>query len=401
MNLEMRPYLLNNKTQNYAWGTKNEEAFIPKFLGIKPEQDVPYAELWIGTHPKAPSTITIDNAEVSLDKLIAQFPREILGANIAPKFNNKLPFLLKVLSAGQALSIQSHPDKELAKKLHAQDPNNYPDDNHKPEIAIAVDSLIAIAGFKPASEIKKVLEIYPCLKNYIQKETAEKFESGNEIKPEAIKALYSDIMNTTSSELKEIIDEIVKNINSREEKNQSENQFLIQHEKYGYDVGLISLLIFNIYNLNADEGFFTGAGIPHCYIKGNIIECMANSDNVIRAGLTDKHKDVVTLINSLDYESFPEPIIPIIDKGNKFVYSTEAEEFEITIFSCTDNSSQIIKDNKRLRIILILEGNCKVKYGDNVDVFKSGEVFLLPASLQDFEIINDENAKYFSVMVPE
>lgn len=88
-----KPYRLIPKIQNYDWGTKNKNAFIPKLLGIKAEQNVPYAELWIGAHPKSPSEIIIENSKYELNKIIEEFPIEILGKEISKKFKKKLPFL--------------------------------------------------------------------------------------------------------------------------------------------------------------------------------------------------------------------------------------------------------------------------------------------------------------------
>ena len=172
-----RPYKLKNKIQNYEWGTKNNKAFIPGFLGIPAEPDVPYAELWIGAHPKAPSEIEIDGILYPLNKVIEQFPVERLGQYASEKFGNKFPYLLKVLSAARALSIQTHPNKKQAVKLHAADPVNYPDDNHKPEIAIALDSLTAIAGFRPVIDIIANLKKYPQLQKFASEAFIEKLFS--------------------------------------------------------------------------------------------------------------------------------------------------------------------------------------------------------------------------------
>ena len=165
--IQPQPYNLFNKVQNYDWGTKNEDAFIPKFLGIEAVKDLPYAELWIGAHPKAPSEIEIEGIKYPLNSVIDNFPLEVLGIRVSKKYNGKLPFLLKVLSAARALSIQLHPNKHQAEVLHAKDPKNYPDDNHKPEIAIALDSLNAIAGFRPADQIKEIFIKCPELKDFI------------------------------------------------------------------------------------------------------------------------------------------------------------------------------------------------------------------------------------------
>ena len=134
-----RPYRLHNQIQHYAWGTRDNDAFIPHLLQFDPEPGVPYAELWIGTHPKAPSQVELpDGSMMLLHDWIAQEPRAALGKAVHARFGG-LPFLFKVLSAAQSLSIQAHPNKAQAETLHEQDPAHYPDDNHKPEIAIALD----------------------------------------------------------------------------------------------------------------------------------------------------------------------------------------------------------------------------------------------------------------------
>ena len=165
--IKPQPYLLKNTIQHYEWGTKGKNAFIPKLLNIKSEKDKPYAELWMGAHPKSPSKIVIDGNEFSLNEVIHQYPGEMLGSKTAKKFSNTLPFLFKVLSANEALSIQVHPDKKQAISLHKKDPINYPDSNQKIEIAIALDSLTALVGFKTFKEILKVLKDYPEIGEFI------------------------------------------------------------------------------------------------------------------------------------------------------------------------------------------------------------------------------------------
>ena len=166
-----QPYRLRNTIQHYAWGTSGLDAFIPRLLGIAPEPDTTYAELWLGAHPKAPSQVMVEDAGeqvlIPLDQWVAQYPAAILGERIANRFNGQLPFLTKVLSAGAPLSIQAHPDKSQAERLHALDPEHYADDNHKPEIAVALDGLAALMGFKPSSEILRTLQLYPELADFL------------------------------------------------------------------------------------------------------------------------------------------------------------------------------------------------------------------------------------------
>ena len=172
---EPRPYLLENKIQQYAWGARGKKAFIPQLLGMETKLNEPYAELWIGIHPNAPSEIKMGDSLFSLTEFIQNHPVEILGQSVSSAFSGTLPFLLKVLSAGEALSIQAHPSKEQARHLHAQDPEHYPDDNHKPEIAIALDSLTALAGFKRFIELQQTLLTYPELSEFIDIDVVSTF----------------------------------------------------------------------------------------------------------------------------------------------------------------------------------------------------------------------------------
>ena len=172
--IKQEPYKLVNHVQNYEWGMKGKSAFIPKLLGFEAEEK-PYAEVWIGSHPKLSSQILLDGKATNLETIIEKCPKEILGEKVAKKFGDKLPFLLKILSANQALSIQTHPNKTQAIDLYKNDPNNYPDDNHKPEIAIALDFLNALVGFRPLNEIEFNFNLFPQLINFVGSETFIQF----------------------------------------------------------------------------------------------------------------------------------------------------------------------------------------------------------------------------------
>jgi mannose-6-phosphate isomerase len=400
---EAKPYKLFNKIQNYDWGTKNENAFIPNFLGIKAEPNLPYAELWIGAHPKASSEIEIEGKKIPLNKIIEEYPIECLGKEVSEKYNGRFPFLLKVLSAAQALSIQTHPNKIQAEKLHAKDPKNYPDDNHKPEIAIAVDSLIAIAGFKPVEEIISNLRETPEFEDFIGKELLEKvFSSGND-NESAVKNLYAEMMKKSNDEekLSKCILKICGRLNSKNELTVSESQFLMQHELYGNDIGLLSFFFFNIIELKSGQAIFTDAGVPHAYIKGNIIECMANSDNVVRAGLTNKFKDVDTLLEILrcDFEKFET--INDEQKKDEVIYKTGAKEFEVAAYSKKKDFMKIYKSNNRPQVFLIADGEIQIDCGTKSQIFKKGESFFIPASLSEYRVTVAEESKYYLINIPE
>jgi len=407
--LQPQPYKLFNKVQNYDWGTKNEDAFIPKFLGLNPVKDLPYGELWIGAHPKAPSEIEIEGTKYPLNLVIDNFPQEILGKDVAKKYDGKLPFLLKVLSAAQALSIQLHPNKKQAEILHTRDPKNYPDDNHKPEIAIALDSLTAIVGFRFANQIKEIFIKCPELKEFSGGKNYELLiEAGNENDlKETIKKVYITIMENANDKekLEIVINKLVEKFLNQSIRTPEEEQFLIQQKLYGYDIGLLSFFFFNIIQLKPEQAFFTDAGVPHAYIKGNIIECMANSDNVVRAGLTNKFKDVDTLLEIMNY-SFGE--IEIINKNQKqdeVVFKTTAAEFEVSGYLKNSGSIHKLVTNDKPIVVLIENGNMQVEWineeGKKTMNFGKGESFLSPAILPELSLSINKYSRYYVVAIPD
>jgi len=404
-NISPKVYKLYNSYQNYDWGTKNNNAFIPKFVGDEVEKDLPYAELWIGAHPKLSSKILIDGKYYSLDKVIEAFPNEILGERVAEKFNNKLPFLLKILSADRALSIQTHPNKSTAEILHAKDPINYPDDNHKPEIAIALDRLNAIVGFKSFQEIVKILT------KYIELADAIKFSLNEnqknlpvEKQKEIVKNVYAELMNIGEDTLIKVITSINEKIKSENNPLKEEKEFLKQFRIFGNDVGLLSILLFNYVKLEKDEAIFTDAGIPHAYLEGNIIECMANSDNVVRAGLTEKYKDVETLLSILNYDSTSNKKMKPYHNSTTFKYPTPIDEFKISINNFSKHNEHIEENNSSIKIILIIYGNFIVEWKeDNVTFsreFEKGEAILIPGNLKSYKLTNSHSAKFVMVEVP-
>jgi mannose-6-phosphate isomerase len=403
-----RPFRLLNKTQHYDWGTKNDKAFIPHFTGSPVVPDLPYAELWIGAHPSAPSDIVVRGRVSPLNSVIEEFPLEILGEDVAHRFDNKFPFLLKILSAARALSIQTHPNKEQAGRLHSTDPAHYPDDNHKPEIAIALDSLTAIAGFRPANEIVAALRRFPELDGIAGSDLVGKVRrarSESELIAN-LKLLYGAIMRHAADEgeLMPVIAAIVDRLSGKRNPASDEVLFVEQYGLYGADVGLFSFLFFNLIQLKSGQAIFTDAGVPHAYIKGNIVECMANSDNVVRAGLTGKFKDVRTLLEILTYRFAEYPIINREQKADGVVYHTGAEEFEITAFQKDPGFDAMFDSGGGPAVILITGGSLSVQWEEDgewrSEEFAKGESFLIPAILSRWRMSAKEKTGFYCVRIP-
>lgn len=408
--LKPKPYKLKNTIQHYEWGTKGKNAFIPKLLNVKPEKDKPYAEIWMGAHPKAPSRIVIHDKEFNLDEVIHQYPKEMLGNKTAKRFSNSLPFLFKVLSANEALSIQAHPSRRQAIVLHKKDPTNYPDSNHKLEIAIALDSLTALIGFRPLNQIIKTLKDYSEIGNFIGENYIEPIKGhkalSNDIKKKFVKNIFTKLLKRSVSDeevLTSTIQTIFKRLSKKKNQTEIEKQFIELFGKYKIDVGLLIIFFLNLVHLKKGEAVFTKPGVPHAYLKGNILECMSNSDNVIRAGLTPKFKDIIALLKVLTYELAPPKILRESKKGDSVVYKTDAKEFVIQIF--TSNKNELKFENQvGPRILLVLEGAIKFLFMDGVktksEKILKGESVFLPSILSDFKISSESNSRFVLVTVP-
>lgn len=292
--------------QEYAWGKKGEDSAVAQLaqnaaLNFSINQDVPYAELWMGTHPSGPSLLS--ETQETLSSLIEASP-DALGEKVQKKFGNKLPFLFKVLSVGKALSIQAHPNKTLAERLHKERPHIYKDPNHKPEIALALTEFEGLCGFRPLKEIQSNLSEIPELLVAVTGEKGEALMKANDDNyAEPLKDCFTQLMNCSKEVLATQLEKLSKRLTGCET---SQGSLLTRlYGQYPGDVGCFVIYFLNHIVLQPGEAMFLGPNVPHAYLAGDCIECMANSDNVVRAGLTPKLIDVPTLVDMLEYSCTP------------------------------------------------------------------------------------------------
>ena len=395
------PYKLINTIQHYEWGTKGKNAFIPKLLNTKAEKAKPYAELWMGAHPKASSKIIVHGKPRNLSDVIHQYPNEMLGEKIAKKFSKRLPFLFKILSAGEALSIQAHPNKRQAKTLHKKNPDNYPDENQKHEIAIALDTLTALVGFKSIIEMEKTLWNYPELSEFIGKIDWVTVKQKKSMKQ--IFDLFFKKSARNQTGLEEVIEKLYHRIIKKKNKTEIERHFIQLCKKYKSDVGLLLIFFLNLVHLKSGDAIFTAPGIPHAYLNGNILECMSNSDNVIRAGLTTKHKDIESLERILKFEPGSPKVLKGKKQKNIISFKTNAEEFEVRIINLVKDSLEF-KNQFGPRILLILEGEINLTHQDEENSgskhYQKGDSIFLPDILKNFKIIPLEKTLLAQVSIP-
>ncbi|DAA72799.1 TPA_exp: Mannose-6-phosphate isomerase [Trichophyton benhamiae CBS 112371] len=320
---------------SYDWGKVGSESAAARYAAATPidgfsvEADKPYAELWMGTHPSLPSK-DFETQRTLLD--LVQTNKALMSTEIVSRYGGKLPFLFKILSIGKALSIQAHPNKKLAETLHAKDSKNYPDDNHKPEMTIAVTPFEGLCGFRPLAEIVHFLRAVEPLRDLLGNEAAEAFEktvSGQETTQDeeatqknkaALREVFTKLMQSSPESIASATQKLISAAQSSPDSfatsssspdtnpaNPSELAQLVVrlNGQFPNDIGLFVLFFLNFIKLEPGEAMFLKADDIHAYISGDIVECMASSDNVVRAGFTPKFKDVSTLTSMLTYSYAP------------------------------------------------------------------------------------------------
>ncbi|KAJ4983772.1 Mannose-6-phosphate isomerase 1 [Stagonosporopsis vannaccii] len=409
---------------SYDWGKVGNDSAAAKFHAATAskdfsiQEDKPYAELWMGTHPSLPSK-DLETQRSLLD--LVQENQSLLSADIAERYENKLPFLFKVLSIGKALSIQAHPNKKLAEQLHKRDPKNYPDDNHKPEMTIAVTPFDGLCGFRPLAEIAHFLQTIPSLRKLVGEDEAKKFETtvkGKETsdKEEDVKAnkkalqsTFTKVMNTDQDALASAAKELIAAAKSEgssfagkggpSNDGQELADLVVRLDsQFPGDIGLFVQFFLNYVKLEVGEAMFLKADDIHAYLSGDIIECMASSDNVVRAGFTPKFKDVDTLTTMLTYSYAPiseqkmNPTDYAYAKLNTTAYSSNSSntlydppipEFAVVRTALNKSGAKSTFDPiDGPSIVLCTKGKGTISVGPKKEELKEGYVYFIGATAE-------------------
>jgi mannose-6-phosphate isomerase len=321
------------------------------------DESTPYAELWLGTHPSGMSMVSVDNDEqVSLKNYVESNPKVHCGN---AGFED-LSFLLKVLSINKVLSIQAHPDKKLAERLHEASPNVYKDPNHKPEMAIALSEKVqAMCGFRPIDEIVNHLEAYPELCIIIG-EQARRELTGNvpfDQARDVLQNMFQCYLGCSDECVQNELNNLLIRLKTIENRDELQNLMLSLAEQFPNDAGIFAPLMFNVITCHKGEAIFIDANEPHAYISGELIECMACSDNVVRAGLTPKLKDVDTLVNMLTYKSqSPDIYRGCFVDDYTLRYEPPVADFCVEVIDVPSGHSYEVMDVDSPSIILTLAG---------------------------------------------
>ncbi|TDH74126.1 uncharacterized protein CCR75_002947 [Bremia lactucae] len=366
--------------QNYAWGKFGLESSVAQLReaadkSFKVDAAIPYAELWMGTHPNGPSKVLHENDDNAT--LLSEWIRTLRAGE-----TDDLPFLFKVLSVRTALSIQAHPDNKLARELHAKFPQIYKDPNHKPEIAIALTPFEALCQFREINEIVAHLQAIPELSALVPKDVSQRlvieqneaalrefFRCFIHAKPENIVAQLCRLRIRYESALVEL--------------NPLKKLVLRLDKEYPGDIGCFSPFLLNYITLEPGEAMFLGANEPHAYLFGDCIECMTCSDNVVRAGLTPKFVDKETLHSMLTYHTGKPRIFKgdIQCDGVTRLYSSPVPEFEVEAIQLKPNQRYTLSTRRGDSIVIVIEGSGMTEgpfgFTDGRMVSK-GHVYFLP-----------------------
>ncbi len=331
---------LEGALRQYAWGSRTALAGL---CGRPVPSPHPEAELWFGAHPADPAVLVgADGAGSSLLDAIDAAPDRELGRAVTGRYGDRLPYLLKVLAAAEPLSLQAHPSaaqaaagfaRENRSRIPIDSPErNYRDASHKPELIVALEPFDALAGFRvPAAtvELLRALSVAE-LGGYIDLLAAQPDSSG-------LRTLFTTWITLPQSALCALIPRVLDGCERYLAG--SDGTFAAEvrtacelADSYPDDAGVLASLLLNRITLAPGEGLYLGAGNLHSYLHGLGVEIMANSDNVLRGGLTPKHVDVPELLHVLDFEPLPEPIVVATEAlGDGAVrYSTPAPEFTLT-----------------------------------------------------------------------
>lgn len=385
-----KPILLNLQgvLKQYAWGSTSADSLVAK---VSKSPEGPYAEWWLGAHPSGPARI---EGRKPLNVLIYHEPELILGSRVAEKFHNQLPFLFKVLSIGAPLSIQLHPNKILAQKFHARDPKNYPDANHKPEIAIAVSPLEFLYGFRPLKELKQFVRAIPEFSALVSTRTRMLLDSS--AKAPARSALVGDLLNAKPADVSRSVRELKARLETDAHSPEEIWAKKLCAQFPETDVGVFFIFVLNLCRLNPGEALFTEPGVPHAYLSGEILECMATSDNVVRAALTEKFRDVSAILESANFEA--DAPTPVVVSGEGVArYQTPVEEFSIQRISGVAEFSG--DEAYGPLLFFVLDGAAELITPDFRNEFEAGSGVLIPAGFGKFKLSCSRGSLY-SVNVP-
>lgn len=377
---------LTNTVRPYAWGSTTA---IPELLGTPPTGE-PQAELWMGAHPGAPSRVDRGGGPRALSEVIAADPVRELGTPAVQRFGPGLPFLLKLLAAAAPLSLQVHPDRTRAEAGFAAEEalgiprdaphRNYRDANHKPELLCALGPFEGLCGFRDPHETAELLAALDVdsLKPYVDLLHAHP-------ETDALREVLTAVLTAEPAAMTETVD---RSAAAAERLAAAPGPHRDAYAAYASiarhhpgDPGVLAAMLLNHVRLQPGEALYLGAGVPHAYLDGLGVEIMANSDNVLRCGLTPKHLDVPELLDVVRFEpAVPEVLRPEADPDGEEVYDAPADEFRLSRYARAAGSPPRPLGARTPQILLCASGTARLRGDDGTELaLARGESAFVPA----------------------
>jgi len=335
---------LRGAIRTYAWGSRTA---IAEFTGRPVPAAHPEAELWLGAHPGDPAWLETSEGEMSLLEVLTADWEGQLGPVAHARFGDRLPFLVKVLAADEPLSLQAHPSTMQAIEGYEREERlgvpvsspirNYRDTSHKPELLVALQPFEALAGFRPAARTSELLRALAVsdLDPFIA--LLGDSPDGDQSDADGLRALFTTWITAPQPDLDVLVPAVLEGaiqyLSSEAGEFAAEAKTVLElGERYPGDAGVLAALLLNRVSLAPGEAIFLAAGNLHTYLHGVGVEVMANSDNVLRGGLTPKHVDVPELLRVLDFTPTTEEALrpAVHTEGPEVVYQTPAEEFAVS-----------------------------------------------------------------------
>jgi phosphomannomutase len=415
-----RALRLTGALQHYEWGGYE---FIPRLLGQENPGKRPFAELWMGTHPRGTARADIDGTLVPLDRVLARDPWLTLGTDVALRFAGRLPYLFKVLDVRVMASIQAHPSKEQAEEGFAREnaagiaidapDRNYRDENHKPEVHVALTDFWMLHGFRPLVEITEVLGSEPELAGLMPGFAGRVAEAGNDpvARSALLRELYAHVMTMAQPQVDALLVPLVARLEAEEAAGR------LGRESPGFwalraarsfplagghrDRGIVSVYLLNLVRLRPGQGTYQPAGTLHAYLEGANVELMANSDNVLRGGLTAKHVDVPELLATLSFRDGRPPILEgRASSGTSREYETPAEEFALDRIEVTQGVPYSGGREHSADTLIVVDGAAAVIAAGRALALPRGAAAIVPAGVSYSIAARSPQAVLFKAGIP-
>ncbi|KAK2596393.1 hypothetical protein N8I77_013285 [Diaporthe amygdali] len=381
-----RVFQLSGTCNNYPWGKKGKQSLAAQLCARTPGTDFKiedekfYSEMWFGDYPDFPARV-LETGELLAD-VLKKDQQTLLGKKVVETMDAQLPFLPKILSIAKALPLQLHPNKDLATKLHKQDPDQFTDPNHKPEIAVALSTFEVFAGFKPLSEIQPLFTL-SALSSYSPAAPVERWDNDtlrevtrNLLKADeaTVKTIESDLLHTPRSELQNVKADYILDLLPR-----------LQGQYGPGDAGsIVALTCMNFLTFQPLDAIYIPADGIHAYLSGNIVECMARSNNVLNVGFcppADKN-NIDMFANTLTFKSHSKEDVVLPKQksersktGKTEVYKPPLSEFDMIISGLRAGESDELKASEGPGVLLVTQGTGKMGADGKEFELKEGYIY--------------------------